>query len=264
MDLNFIYCGDKKYVESYLPTLINSVESFNGFCNKCHHYVICSSEFDVESVKRRSGSNNITPFIRKNITEGYFKESTSSELYSYNSDESLLRFEIFNIEEIKNKKVLYLDIDCICRGNLEDLFNEDHDWCAVPDPWSKRWIPDLGGWVTRDNSWDRFNAGVMLLNLPRLEGYYNKIMNYFYKNKDNLKSADQQVLGEVRKDYYPIDPKYNFCVSYLDHCINRNRKDAFIEYMKYFDDAVILHYTNKDKPWNSECRFKEYWSEFNV
>ena len=106
-----------------------------------------------------------------------------------------------------------------------------------------------------------FNAGVMLVNLDkwRRDGIQQKLFEYVEKNSDKILWGDQDVLNVVLQDGIKyIDKRWNAQVGEYEHCNDFN---------KIGEEAYILHYIGKVKPWQpgNKNPFKEmYFKYFNM
>ncbi|HMB65256.1 MAG TPA: glycosyltransferase [Patescibacteria group bacterium] len=146
-------------------------------------------------------------------------------------------------EFVKNEKVdkfLYLDCDTVTLGDLSVLYEksiEQKALAAVKDSMSKEilriyFYPGLK---------DYFNSGVMLINLKKWKQFNlkEKAEEFFKNYGQYIIRADQDILNCLFKDdWKELDLKYN-----LD--LKRGRKSY-----KIASQAVILHYSDKIKPWH--------------
>tara|TARA_Y100000588_G_C14163660_1_gene885946 strand:- start:146 stop:1027 length:882 start_codon:yes stop_codon:yes gene_type:complete len=140
----------------------------------------------------------------------------------------------FLISELKPElnRALYLDVDIIVVGDIEELWNETLDDKTIG------WIEDSAVSEIVDdikfkfNINNYFNSGVILINLDqwRKNQYTNKLFELEVDVRDKLVMPDQDLLNMVfSEDHKSLDAKFN--VQY----------DA--------DNIVIRHYVNVFKPW---------------
>lgn len=165
------------------------------------------------------------------------------------------------------KRCLYLDADMIVIGNIRELYNANMNNAAVGV------IIDQSGDDIRhfnrlDYNWEKgyFNSGLLLMDLDvwREKELSNKVLNYIDSHKSKLQFHDQDALNAVLYDYtYYFPMKYNMQFSFL-------YKNPFIAKSRWKDmceaaeQPVIIHYTNKIKPWHRECihPYKGIWFEY--
>lgn len=145
------------------------------------------------------------------------------------------------LEEEGVTKVLYLDVDMLCKGNIEELFSIDMQknvacvvkgFTSIPE-WWKRYCAFLG---MRGNRY--FNAGMMLINIPIYirQDIGNKAIQL--ASERNYKYMDQDVLNILLEDKVICDTasQYNCTMSVRNHEFDENK-------------VKIVHFTGSKKPW---------------
>lgn len=178
--------------------------------------------------------------------------------YCAATETALLKFKIANILNHYDR-IIYLDGDILCRKDLYGLYSTklgDQYAAVVMDSgklYSKRQL------VLETRRY--FNSGVMLLNLRKIreDGLEEKLIDTKRNLKDNS-LMDQNVLNIVFNDNIKLLPiKYN----YLYINLLRAQKNGWFEMEKLNEmfgssyesltdirkEAVILHFSSKDKPW---------------
>lgn len=161
-------------------------------------------------------------------------------------------------------KVIYADIDMVFQQDLSELYQTSlqHDELvaaaldlAIDDKYYfHSTIPsEIGKSVE-----DYFNAGFLVMNLKRMRE--ENIVEEFNRHaKIKYGQNDQDVLNVVCNGRVQIlSSVYNF---QLNHFINYmwGRKSTEIQFGELFKYAT-LHYTGKNKPWNSlECVASDTW-----
>ena len=136
------------------------------------------------------------------------------------------------------------DVDIIVNSDICYLFEQKNNYviAAVKEPGDKINLAQLNNNIGLAENNNYFNAGVMLMNCNkwRENNITQKIFN-LYKNKPNLKYADQDLLNIYFENNCTLLPdKFNRV------CLN--------------DDTVIIHYTGATKPWHinpDNCSFEE-------
>lgn len=156
-------------------------------------------------------------------------------------------------------KVLYLDGDLIVKQDLGEIYDLElgENYAAV--------VPDSGQiyykhtYVRRVKKY--FNSGVMLLNLKEMRRKH--LAETLVRTKKELTDSnlmDQNVFNVVfdgHVKYLPI--KWNFMPVSLDRAKGKWKLSELNELFEVdyksvrdlFDDAAIIHYSSKDKPWKA-------------
>lgn len=142
-------------------------------------------------------------------------------------------------------RVLYLDADILITDDLSRLYNIDIDGfyaAAVRDfGISQDMFRDyLVALELHDSPY--FNSGVLLLNLAKIrrDNKVQALISETQRLHDKIRHPDQDIINLVFKGKIkPVDGVWN----YQDDDRRTNRMDL--------DDAVIIHYTSGNKPWNT-------------
>ena len=215
------------YVETELSN--NDLEYIKEFANNTEKATIEPIKFDVKELEGMPITDN----------EGAF---FGLEAYSR-------LFCAFKLPQ-DMKKILYLDADMICTGDITELYDldfEDKIWIAVPDNGIKE--KDLHR-LGLPSGYKYINSGMLLINVPKLKANYSEkyILEKIKENKDILIYPDQDFINKVFKDEIKvISNKYNLIA-----------KD--IRYKQLEEKPLIIHYAGSVKPWHENVsRFeKEY------
>lgn len=149
-------------------------------------------------------------------------------------------------------RLLYLDADIVCQGDIGELMTlELTDTVAgvVPER-DKKW------WLSRSQSLDclaiangYFNSGVLLLNIPAWASEYvsGKAMSLLSDKNVTRKLSfmDQDILNIILSGKVTfIDGKYNTQFS-----LNYELKETFIN--PIHAGTVLIHYVGPTKPWHN-------------
>lgn len=155
-------------------------------------------------------------------------------------------------KEIKESKVLYIDVDAITVANISDLWNMDLGDNYVSG------TPDSG--MARDgvvylkfidSNIPYINAGVLLMNLDliRKDKIDDKWLNMI--NNERLMYNDQDVINSVCKGKISIfSPEYN--------------SSASTELLENKNDIKIMHYTMLKTNWVRDHKYSELWYEYET
>ena len=175
------------------------------------------------------------------------------------SEAALLKFELPNLISDQDK-LLYLDGDLIVRKDLSDLYSTDIEgvYAAV--------VVDSGSiyykhkYVQLVDQY--FNSGVMLLNLDKMrkDSCSQLLIEQKKKNKDSM-LMDQNVFNVVfDRNIKTLPIIYNFLYVNLLRAagkydisqINDVYGTHFATLNEIRDQAVIVQFSSKDKPWKYE------------
>ncbi|MEY2194319.1 glycosyltransferase family 8 protein [Neobacillus sp. BF23-41] len=158
------------------------------------------------------------------------------------SREAFYRISIPDLLDKRIKKAIYLDSDLIIKGDLRELWEnehlENHFLGAVEDP------VDFSG-IRLPNGYKYFNSGVLLMNLKKWRKYKisNKVLNFINKNPKKIIWWDQDALNAILYNkWFPLDYKWNYQVFRMGH-LNIS--------------PIIIHFNTDVKPWNGETYLKE-------
>lgn len=153
-------------------------------------------------------------------------------------------------------KVLYLDMDAIVDGRLDELWNTNLAGKAaavVEDGEPKH----LG-----EHSPKRyFNSGVMLMNLAywREHDVKTKAIDFLMKHRDILRFPDQDALNVVLQDDLLFMPEKWNCHLNLDKRFVKRAREGRVAPEQV---PVIIHFNQKLKPWMYHCKHPyrtRYW-----
>ena len=141
----------------------------------------------------------------------------------------------------KTKRLLYLDADIVCLGNLAELVaidKADHVLCVVAEDHAARveWLQLKQG--------QYFNSGMLYFDLEKwMQGNYSElVMQCLQKNRGKFTLPDQDALNVVMDEKVLfLAPKWNF---FYDRGYTNNEIPA---------DTVFLHYFGAIKPWEIIC-----------
>lgn len=252
-----VFICDESYV---MPTVvaITSLKLNSKKDTKYKIYVI-SDKISEESKERlyNLASEN-TNLVLINVSSSgleYLHDTKKSKILSA-SISALNKFLI--PELIQNEdKILYLDSDIIVRKDLSELYGVN-----IKDLYAAVCFDTGLMYSKKTQSIDPvgyFNSGMMLLNSKKLRE--EKISERLIKTKENLldKSLmDQHVLNMVfTPNVAYLNIRYNLLYTNLlraedKYSMRRLNELNHSNYKNLADlrkDAVIIHFSSKDKPW---------------
>lgn len=199
--------------------------------------------------------------------QNFIKENNIGKLYLYFYDFKDYSFNI-NIKHISREtyfrlyapyilpksidKILYIDVDIICRGSIKELYNTPLDgniFGAVEnvDP-DVNFLPWINQRLGLDINNPYYNAGVLLIDLNEYRNFTTaeEITKFINENEEIIWCQDQDVInkmfnGKIKK----LDDTYNYQVNHID-------------ISKVVYNKVLTHYLSSTKPWK-----KEYFLPFH-
>ncbi len=259
-----IVCGiDNKFV---MPCGVLMTSVFENNNNEHIEFHVIAEKLVKENV---NSLQNIADKYKQKLSIEFVDTSSFKDCptNAYISNASYNRILAARILPSDIKRCLYLDADMLVTGNIGKLYHTDMNGAAVGV------VIDQSGddirhfnrlCYSREKGY--FNAGLLLMDLEvwREKGLPKKVLDYIASHKDNLHFHDQDALNAVIHEHtYYLPMKYNMQFSFL-------YKNPFIAKSRWRDmreaaeRPVIIHYTNKIKPWHKECMhpYKGIWLEY--
>lgn len=190
------------------------------------------------------------PRLREAVSELQTHEPRLEGIYR-----RLFSLEVFRLA--RYERVVYLDSDIYCSGNISPLFQTSHDFMACPDgfTYGDRIRTILDPETSSENSerygkrFDQtFNAGVLSVGSRFLgDETYRALLGLLehsqWKNYGPSKFTDQMALNLFFDGQFtPLEAKYNYML-FLE------------EYQKCLEpvsllEACLVHFAGVIKPWN--------------
>lgn len=162
------------------------------------------------------------------------------------------RLFAFNSLSLKLDRLLYLDADVVCKGDISDLLIVNLDDAVVAvvkdvEPMQERAVirlsdPELSG--------KYFNSGVVYANLRKWTEYKltEKALSILLDKNSIYKYPDQDVMNMLLKGNTIFLPrKYNTIYtikSELSDKTHQQYKNIIL------DNTLLIHYTGATKPWH--------------
>lgn len=171
------------------------------------------------------------------------------------------RFVLTKILPSSLKRVIFLDSDMIVQGDLKELWNEDFEdraVLAVQDFYfqtsGRRFGDKLPSNV--DPLLPYFNGGVEVCNLDfwRREGVEERLISNTLANQSWYNTPEQDASNVVFcNDTKFLDPRWNVQVSAVRKQSGKSQPKLVCEAvgleLSGWDNAKILHFITRDKPW---------------
>ena len=165
-------------------------------------------------------------------------------------------------------RIIYLDGDMIVDGDMRPLWEMDlkGNACAIalaPD-WTDPYHAERLGY---DPKYGYYNNGTMLYDLDYLReiNYSEKAIEYVNTERNNLCMMDQDVANALLYDKILRLPlQYNFQSKFLWKSYWNSYNDDFRqEIIKAAQHPIIIHYSDKRKPWQIENFNRPYTRVWN-
>lgn len=233
--------SDNNYSPFIATTIASICDNTKSFCN---FYILDNNiEFNnkIKIEKLKDKFNNFSIEYIKVNTQEIFKEIN----YKNNNYISLSTYNRFLIPNLKPKlkKVLYLDVDIIALGDIQELYDISLEQNIIGAAWDKSRVlynTDTKEFMQLSNDYKYFNAGVLLIDIPKWNenNVTCKLLELEKKYRKNINHADETLLNKYfDNDYKIFDIKFN----YTDYDV--------LNYPT--NDVVIRHFASPIKPWTA-------------
>ena len=250
---------DRKFIK-YLLVMINSISKNT---NSVVEIFVLARGLHIEDKRKITKLSSDKLLIKIIDMDSYFTDKSfllPSHIGSKSTMDRLLITSILN----NIKKIIYLDVDLIVKGDIFDLYFFDTGSKGVcarvcgPGPYQnikglvEVWgnnnfniIKDFSDYVNPDIN-NCFNAGVMLLNLEvmRRNSFEEKVFKMIERHPIN----DQFILNLYTNGEHTELP-----ISWNYFPITDNKKV----------EKKIIHWIGPNKPWNSFPSFYNEWYKYH-
>ena len=235
-NMNILYCGDQGIADGLLVSLLsllkNNTEMMNIYIATIQYegvkpFTEKSAKF-LDSLVKKYNKKSFVKLI--DATDVFVKNLPKKNMGTYFTPCSMLRLYADKIPELeKCDRLLYLDYDVVCRGDISEFYNTDLDGieaAGVLDIYGKNFYHYHGLF-----KFDYMNSGVMLFNMKecRKTKMFEKTVALCAKRWMML--ADQAALKKSISKRKLMPRKYN-------EQGERPRKDT-----------VLHHFSNNFKFW---------------
>lgn len=242
--VNILITTDDNYLEHAIDLLYSIKQNNDFFINLYLIYNDLSYE-GIEKIK--------TFLLEKDIgtLKPYYLDLNEYNLPIYKKYMSKTiycrLFAPFIIDE-KIDRILYLDCDIICTGNISGFYNSSFGEKIIVA--CENLVPekegDFNGWRNMELDLPKrnfyINSGVLLINVNKYKKFTNAqfIINYIENYYDRLFMHDQDILNKLFfKNIKKADIKYNYQINSIDSLIDNV-------------DCRLVHYSEQKKPWNND------------
>ncbi len=240
--------SNDKYAPFVATTIASVCYNTKSFCN---FYVLDSgisnlNKRRIELLKEKF-TNFSVEYLKIDLSNfGGFKSADYISLDTYS------RFFIPLLKP-KLEKVIYMDVDMIALGDIQDLYNtnlDDYVLGAVPEEFEYKNKCKLNNKLENSKDHKYFNAGLLLINVQKWNqnDVTTKLLEVERKHKDKLTFADQCILNKYfNNNYKQLDVGFNIMIKYLqEHNFELPR------------NSVVRHFEGSLKPWLSNTDWEGY------
>ena len=259
-------CDEKQFVG--LVAIVNSILIHTKQKDRLFfNFLVDKNEKDIldKLLKKKLNLQNYNIKEINNDTE----MTNNIRVNRDNNIKNVMNFARFNFENEFRKldKILYLDCDMIVKAPIENLYdkfdNSNYPIAAVKVKSLKN-MDDIFYeckklYNLKDN-YPYFNAGVFCtsLNYWRKNGIKRKIIKIMKEHKKSKK-------GLFRLGTQPI---LNIVFANNFQILEKTWNTGGLGYKKVsqreINDAKILHWTGKKKPWLQNGMYKEIWNKYKL
>ena len=212
--MNILYCGDKGIARGVLVSILSLVK-YNT--QPLHIYIMTINYEDTVAFTEKSAKfldklvkeKNAKSFVKLiDATEVFVENLPKKNMGSYFTPCSMLRLYADKVPELaKLDRILYLDYDVVCRGDIAEFYNTNLDGIEVAgvlDIYGKNFYHYHGLL-----NFDYMNSGVMLFNMPECikTGMFEKAVKLCMERWMML--ADQAALNKAIARRKLMPRKYN-------------------------------------------------------
>ena len=257
-------CPDDNYFIHALGLAISILDN----SNKDYFYKFYFCHRNIQNKNLKIIKKNIERYKNSSVSFIDFTQETEKfQTVSYVNSKSMFD-RIFLSDVVKEDKLIYLDCDMICVGDLSELFKEsiqDKYLGVVQDRWVedlankkssqyietleksgvyKNWNYFLLNFLGLENVTDYFNSGMLLMNLKKIreDRIKEKLIDFIIKNQPTP-MPDQDALNFVCKDRVEyLSPRFNFVLSTIKSFPN----DKYV--LQAIRNPIIIHH----KFWNTK------------
>lgn len=261
------------YFAPYLATLIASVLD-NSSKDRCYDFIILTENMSQWRISEMKGA-----FENDRISLRFYNVRRLMRLYKQNLHlnghfkiETYFRLLLPQILP-EYHKVLYLDADMVCLGDVAQLFDQDVNGylvaaCKDPDTVGLHYgaRPDR---MEYDNNilhfepiTDYFQAGTILFNLDEWREKLDVEEVFSYAQSADFQLLDQDILNHFCHGLTKyVDSSWNVMVDWawkrVGRIISLAPKSVYDEYMDARAHPNLVHYAGPGKPWT------DYRSDFS-
>ena len=236
--MNILYCGDKGISRGVLVSILSLL--MRGSRTNIYNIYIMTVRYERVKPFEEKAARFLNELVKKYNKESFVKLIDATEVFvknlpkknmgSYFTPCSMLRLYIDKVPELARlDRILYLDYDVVCRGDITEFYNADLtgvEAAGVLDIYGRRFYRYHGLF-----NQDYMNSGVMLFNVPEClkSRMFERTVELCAKRWMML--ADQAALNKSIERRKLMSRKYN----------EQEERPR--------EDTVLHHFSNNFKFW---------------
>lgn len=252
--MNIAFCSDINLIKQAC-IMIESVLT----CNKNTHITFYALLLELDDKSVDFLKNFIDHRAELKVYRLSINDFSALPIHmSYITLGTYLRFFIEKLIPQEVNKILYLDIDLICVGNLTDFYNQNIESYSAGVCLDVE-CHDISRYnrLEYDISDLYFNAGVMLINLDwwRNNHVSDKAIDYLVNFPQKCQFHDQDALNHILHGTIKFESNiYNAMTAFF----SSKSENLLIDYKllekirNEIKSPAIIHYAGKIKPWHTE------------
>lgn len=241
--MNIIFASDDNGVEMLCVAAFSLIKNNRGSKLSFHIINAGLSEVSQQRIKRLA-INDAVNISFYQVEDSYFNTITPANhkvpraaYYRY------LAPELLHDQD----RALYLDIDMLCVGSINDLYNTplgENYVAGVEDEFAL--LPDVRGFkkaIGLKATDGYVNSGCILMNLEKIRA--DNVMDIFW---ENIRNRDKLIPKKYNKynDQTVFNITFKGHIQYLDS--RYNTLSILLNHKTVDDDFTILHFAGVDKP----------------
>lgn len=245
---NIVFTTDRKYAKftgvSIYSVIKNNEKSYINF----HIFVSEMNKVDIELLRNlKTDYINITLYY---LNAEFFQSFHTCGHFSYAVYYRLCIPNILN----NTKKILYLDVDTICLGDISQLFDVELNESIIGVVEDANVTNEHLSEISFERNECYFNSGVLLINTEKwnLNNTFLKLVDLISNRRFSY--PDQDALNLLLKDKkYVLPEKFNWTNWYKTPEILKLRSEGII----------FAHFIGEIKPWH-EIGFNAVYDYFKM
>jgi lipopolysaccharide biosynthesis glycosyltransferase len=248
---NIIFAADRGYLQHLTVALTSLLKNNSGM-----NIYIINNDITSEEWKKLQ---KIFAGENANLIDAKIDDRQIESLVTTYHFTKAAYYRLFIADIVKEEKALYLDVDVIVNGRIDNLYNTDISNTSLAA------VDDMDVYdshlLEMDHSARYFNSGVMLINLEywRIHKVKEKVLDFIKRKPEAIRYVDQDGLNSIiNGNWLEVHPRYNLHTRllYIEHASDSPVKEAI-------DNPVIIHFTGP-KPWylKNIHPFKRYYWKY--
>ena len=252
--MNLLFAINQNFTKLLCHCLHSIIK--NGGAEHYDAYILHSDldETSIAEIQRKTGAAVTCHFIA--VDEAIFYGFPESKRYP---KQIYYRLAAPILLPKHLDRILYLDVDLVVINPLQELYNMDFEGnyyiaCSHTDEYLTKFNQLRLG---VEDGVPYINTGVMMMNLPLLRNDMNieKIRETAQKKMHTFLLPDQDLLTMMHGEHIKLidTMRYNLSDRLLTF-YNLNPKNAKLDLDWVRENAVIIHYFGKNKPWKEHYK----------